>query len=315
VSVATLAPAAEAGILARLHTVVSTGADRARLELLYADSTAALGPSAPVTLRVAAALEHARDAGRPADPSALGWLRLLATADAELSTSDSARRAIRLGAIRALRLRARAEDLDHAVALCREEPSCRRTPVVGEIGLDHWLWRTELAASLVDRGRLRPDGDADLGEAWLLVDGVTAGLAVAPESPARQACAIVEASVLVARAHLSPVAADRERLAGAALALLPTATLYPPQPGLVRADALLALERYAEAERQARALVAAAPVRDTGAPWLLLARAQAHRDRSVARRWAEHALQARTAMCPPDSCRVREAQDLLAALR
>ncbi|WP_326561243.1 hypothetical protein [Micromonospora sp. NBC_01796] len=327
------APAAR--LNARLHTILSQGADPTQLAALHRDAADLLGDSDEIMLLVECSLEYALSPERAVADSLAAWLDLRGRALTALPEHHPTMLAIRGYYIRWLRRRGEPGDLDLVVQLWQDEVDLRRSPLVGRHRLG--VATADLAGALLDRARWghldphlkRHEPGTDLAEAHRLVTtemGRRAGSYGVGHACVWQARLIL-ADILCAQVQQGAPTPDPAHVEAAfteADAILRHHWQRHRRHGraalraqLVRAEMLTLLGRNRAAEREARlAAVLARGYRDLdlGGPLLALARAQSHRDRAEALRTALEALRERRLRYPPTGHRVAEAEQLVQAL-
>jgi hypothetical protein len=328
--------AREAVLRARLHALLGVKGSAAHLGALHQEAADGLGPGHHVTLLVECKLNIQRGLTLPVEDSLALWTDLVDRASCSLAEGHPTLMAIRSEYARCLSRRGQPGDLDRVVEMRRQDVDrC----INGGVG-DDWTGaaRADLAAALTERARYGPDdpgvaavsADADLSCARILLDDEIARRTDShgPDHRFTWNARTVQCELLLALAERCE-GEQRRALGMQALSLAEaighqdwhrsashTASALHGQ--VLRAEALLVLDRPREAESEARlAAVLARGYRDVvpGRALLALARSCAVRDPAAALDAANQALNARLGWFSEQGCQVAEAQRLVARLQ
>jgi hypothetical protein len=322
-------------INARLHALLATSREAGAWTDLHDDARHQLGGDHPLTLRIECERNRHLLAGGALAAATARWSELTERVRRILPRHHPTAMEVRTSRMRALAHRGEPGDLDRVVQIAGAELTGRIEAGVKPL----WIGaaRADLAVAHLTRARFAPldatarhrEADSDLRAARdLIATELERRTAVhGPDDPFTWQAASIQGSVKAALAERAAPTA-RQAMNAEVIALADEIiaiewyrtgrhTQATLRAQLLRATGLLGLGQDAEAEREARLTTVLArqyPGPFEGRALMLLARAQANRDRPAAQTTARRALRARLRVLSPAAYPVVEARSLLAAI-
>jgi hypothetical protein len=322
-------------INARLHALLATSREAGAWTELHEDARHRLGCDHPLSLRIECERNRHLLAGGPMAAATARWSELSERVRRVLPRHHPTAMAVRTQRMRALARRGDPGDLDRVVQIAGTELTGRI-----EAGAKP-LWigaaRADLAVAHLNRARFAPldpnsqhrDAESDLRIARDLIatelerrtavhgpDDLFTWLAAGIQGSVKAALA-ERAAPTTRQAMNAEVIALAEEIMAIEWYRAGRHTEATLRAQLLRATGLLGLGQDAEAEREARLATVLArqyPGPAEGRALMLLARAQANRDRPAAQTTARRALRVRLRVLSPAAYPVVEARSLLAAI-